>query len=272
MHFKGFIFAAIFACGAFWANSAEAGREAAQEALADNRLDRPTQKDVVQNRFFIKTNRFEIAPVLGMVPNNPMVNRITGGVLGAYHFSESLAAEGAFIYSPDLGAADLKGLTNTLVQIAHDGNADVDFQQPLDKMELGATFAVRWAPIYGKINLIGENVLNFDMYGVAGLGMLSSNVLYAKYDGSVPDGEAPVQLVAGGRKVRVPLNLGMGIDFFLSQSISLKIDARSYLYYALKPQYDPDVPETEFRIYNNFVASAGVSIFVPKMNPRVLDF
>ena len=32
-----------------------------------------------------------------------MVKRFVGGLLGAYHFSEEFAAEGAFLYSPDLG-------------------------------------------------------------------------------------------------------------------------------------------------------------------------
>ena len=80
-----------------------------------------------------------------------MVKRYTGGLLYAYHFSESLAAEGAFIYSPDLGENDLKGLTNTLVQIAaSSSSSSVEFQQPLEKMLLGATFAARWAPILWK--------------------------------------------------------------------------------------------------------------------------
>ena len=49
------------------------------------------------------------------------------------------------------GENDLKGLTNTLVQIAaSSSSSSVEFQQPLEKMLLGATFAARWAPIYGK--------------------------------------------------------------------------------------------------------------------------
>jgi outer membrane beta-barrel protein len=139
-------------------------------------------------------------------------------------------------------------------------------------MELGATFAARWAPIYGKINLIGENVLNFDFYGVAGLGMLSTNLYYAKYDENAATGEVPVVLEKEGRKLRIPINLGGGINFFLNQTIALKIDGRSYFYRAKKPQYDPTEPETEYRLYNTFIASAGISIFIPKMQPRMMDF
>ncbi len=250
---------------------AEAGAKAARQALKELQDGRKAY-DKVQNRFFLKEGRFEIAPILGYVPNNPMVKRYTGGLLGAYHFSETFAIEGAFIYSPDLGTSDLKGLTHTLVQIAHEGSGESDFQQPVDKLILGATFAARWAPIYGKINLIGERVLNFDLYGVAGLGLLSVNKYYARYDENVPEGEPPTRLDPHESKPLVPLNLGLGFDFFLTQSVSVKLDARSYLYPDSKPQYDPDVQVTEQRIYNTFVASAGVSVFFPKMKPRLMDF
>jgi len=247
---------------------AEAGAKPATDAMDELNNGRP-KYNVVQNRFFLKENRIELAPVVGYVPNNPFAKRYVGGLLGAYHFSETLAAEAAFMYSPDLGTGDLKGLTTTLVSIAHEGT-DQGFQQPIEKMILGATFAARWAPVYGKINLIGERVLNFDFYGTAGLGLLTINKYYAKYNESV--GVPPTELVALGPKPRVPVNLGVGFDFFLSSSLALKLDARNYLYVDNKPQYDPNVPVTESRLYNNFVASVGMSIFFPKMKPRVYNF
>ena len=254
-------------------NLAEAGTKPGQQALRLKLSNTPNTMDVVQNRFFLKTGRTEISPIGGLVPNNPMVSRYTGGFLGAYHFSESLAAEFAFIYSPDLQMNDVKGLTTTLVQIAHEGSGASDFQQPVDKMMLGATFAARWSPIYGKISLIGESILNFDFYGVAGVGMLSLKQLYAVHDDSL---DPPVRLEGTGNlSYQVPLNLGIGMDFFLNQSIALKLDARSYLYYAQKPVYDPNSTDPEdlsSRVYNTLVTSAGVSVYFPKMQPRIIEF
>jgi outer membrane beta-barrel protein len=248
---------------------AEAGARGARRALAELEEGRKTY-DKVQNRFFLKEDRFEIAPVLGYVPNNPMVRRYTGGILGAYHFSETFAAEGAFIYAPDLNTGDLKGLVNTLVLIAQDGSGTgSSFQQPIDKLALGATFAARWAPLYGKINLIGETVLNFDFYGVAGIGLLTINKYYARYDASLEEG---IRLDTFESKSTVPLNLGLGFNFFVNQSIAIKLDARSYLYIDNEPQYDPNEAVTEQRLYNALITSAGVSVFFPKMQPRMMDF
>ena len=252
--------------------TAEAGSRPGQKAL-DEFKDDGQKYNVVQNRFFIKKNRFEISPMFGYVPNNPFAQRYVGGILAAYHFGENFAAEGAFIYSPERGLNDLKDLTHTLVNIAHEGAEGVQFQQPVDKLVLGATFAARWAPIYGKINLLGERVANFDFYVIGGLGMLSVAKYYAVYDESAGEGGGPpTALTPLGNKAVVPINVGIGMNFFLNSSVALKIDARSYLYFDKKPQYNPDIPQDESRLYNNFVASAGVSIFFPKMQPRQYDF
>lgn len=251
---------------------AQAEDHPATEALADSQGEQGPP-NVVQNRFFLKTGRLEASGMGGYVPNNPMVKRFVASLLGAYHFSETFAAEGAFLFSPDLGKNDLKGLTHTLVDIAHTGSGtdSAAFQQPLDKMVMGATFAARWAPFYGKINLIGESVINFDAYGVMGLGMLSLQQYYAVYDEGV--GQPPyTNLVTQEKKVVITPNFGLGFNFFLNQAMALKIDARSYFYVGKKPQYDPDVEVTDSRLYNNFVASVGLSFFIPEMKKRMYNF
>jgi outer membrane beta-barrel protein len=238
--------------------------------------------NVVQNRFFMKEGRIEVTPILGYVPNNPMVKRYVGGLLGAYHLSETFAVEGAFLYSPDFGVGDLKGLTHTLVDIAgnQSGEGDSDFRQPLDKMIMGATFAARWSPLYGKINLIGESVLNFDVYGVAGLGMLSIESYYAtfntEYDPENPvPNVTPSELTKTGKRALLTPNLGIGFNFFLNQSVAFKIDARNYFYIGPEPDYterDDTSEALEKRLYNNLVASVGVSFFIPEMKKRMYNF
>lgn len=261
--------------GVLAANPAHAGAKDARNALKELRDGRKPY-DKVQNRFFLKENRFELAPILGTVPNNPMVTRFTGGLLGAYHFSETFAVEGAFIYSPDLGVNDLKSLVDTLVLIASSGAEDdeASFQQPVDKVTLGASFAARWSPIYGKINLIGEQVLNFDFYGIGGLGLLTVEKFAAVLNdefGNNPDA-SPSLLQERETLPVVAANVGLGINFFVSQSVAIKLDARSYLYVDDVPQYDVDNQVDEQRLYNTFITSAGVSIFFPKMQPRLMDF
>ncbi len=266
----------LLVCSLFSCSTAAASP--AREAV--ERLHKePKIKDIVQNRFFLKANRFEATPIAGYVPNNPFARRYIGGILLAYHLSESLSAEGAIMYSPDLDVNDLKGLTSTLVQIAYQGDPSGDFQQPVEKMILGATFAGRWAPVYGKINLLGEQVLNFDFYGTGGLGLLSISEYYATYNTDygtgAEGGDSVVALAHQENKSKIAVNLGVGFDFFLTQSLALKLDARNYLYVDSEPDYDPNDNGSEplgSRLYNVFIASAGISIYLPKMKERLFDF
>lgn len=247
----------------------------AEEALSEVQSG-TAAKNVVQNRFFYKERRFEVAPVVGVVPNNPMVRRYMVGGLAGYHLSENFSLGAQVFYSPDLGTSDLKGLTITLVQIAQ-GDETVDFRQPVDKMELGATFSANWSPVYGKINLVGETVLNFDLYLSAGLGFLAVKQYYAQYNGA---NNPPVELAPNttsnntGLLSTVPANLAIGMDVFLTQSVALKLDARSYIYLAPPPDYaaDDGVVPSGIQPYNNFIASVGVSVFMPKMHPRLSNF
>ena len=134
----------------------------AGQALDELRNGRPRAR-AIRNRFFLKQERFAISPLVGYVPNNPFAKRYVGGLAVSYHFNEEFGAEGQFSYSPDFALNDLKGLTKTLVRIAHSGAGGSDFQQPLDKVNLAAAFHLHWSPLYGKINLVGETVLNFDL-------------------------------------------------------------------------------------------------------------
>ena len=245
------------------------------EALDDFRAG-PRCKPAVKNRFFMKGQRFEIAPSFGYVPNNPFVVRYVGVVALAYHFDEVFSAEAQISYSPDLGEGDLKGLTSKLLASAYNSPGSEVFQQPLDKVGLSALFGMGWAPFYGKINLVGEKVLNFDLYGFAGIGMLSKKNFIATYD---PDGAAldPPDAVnldpaAQANEVQVAPVIGIGQNYFLTQMLALKLDVRSAFYIDEKPQYNPEIPVTEMRLYNNFIASVGVSVFAPKMKPRLYDF
>ena len=248
--------------------TANAGSQGADQALTEFR-EGSEPKNVVQNRFFLKEERFEITPSLGYVPNNPFVKRYVGGLMFAYHFTEEIAAEATVMYSPDLGEEDLKELTSTLVEIANAEKVG-SFQQPFDKMILGSTFNARWAPVYGKLNLIGEGVLNFDFYGTAGLGLLSGQQYFATYE-KAPKGESSVAIQDFGSVMHPNVNVGLGFNFFLSGSVALKIDGRSYLYIDKKPDYEPDDNQSsdESRLYNTFVATVGLGFFFPTMGERL---
>lgn len=263
------------------AGLAAAGLLASGAAHADSpgleALDRFKNGDAgrraVENRFFLKESRFEISPIIGYVPNNPFAKRYVGGAALGYHFSEQLSAQALLGYSPDFGERDLKGLTSVLLDRAYNANTSgtTNFQQPLDKVMLQAAFGVTWAPLYGKINLVGETVLNFDFYTFVGAGMVSKENYVATYDEAQSDGNF-VTLTDNGAEVKVAPYIGIGQNYFLNQFMAFKIDVRAAFYVDNRPQYDPNVPVAEQRLYNNVVAGGGFAFFFPKMKPRLYNF
>jgi outer membrane beta-barrel protein len=238
------------------------------EALELFRNGRPRQ-DSVQNRFFLKQKRFELAPMFGLVPSNPFVSRFTVGLNFGYHFNEQLAITGIFAFAPDRGSNDIKGLTATLLDLAPEGT---DFEQPLDKVTLSSAFGVSFAPLYGKINLLGETVLSFDFYGFLGMGFVVQTEYRASKNPDATTLQEFVVLERGATELRPAPTLAFGGNFFFTQTVGLKIDARFMFYPDDKPVYDLNAPPTGLRLVTEFTASVGVTFFVPKMKPRLYDF
>lgn len=247
------------------------GEESPAEVALTEHNGKKEPIPLIQNRFFLKQNRFEFGPAFGYVPNNAFVVNPAGGLILAYHFSETLAAEGDILYGPEGG---YKNLTTRLVQIAAD-SGNTSFQQPADRIALGALFSARWAPVYGKINLVGEGVLNFDLYGTAGLGMVlvttKDYVINPDYNDTDPTSPPIVEKDSGVNAAHFALNLGIGFNFFVNQFIAIKLDARTTPYFGQGPDYGGDTPP-ENRVYAPFITSAGLAIFVPKMKPRLFNF
>ncbi len=273
-----------FAATALLAPETALAREknSAEAALAEFNGKKPVP-DPIRNRFFLKTNRFEIAPSLGYVPNNSFAEVYVGGAFLAYHFTEQFSVEAAFIYSPNSGASGVKGLTRTLLDIAYQGDPKTKFQQPIDRLQMAAAFSARWAPVYGKINLMGEGVVNFDVYGTAGVGLLavSKDVATISEDYRSGNSDDPVYVEPQPQTAFNPaVNLGAGINVFLSPSIALKIDARTLVFVGEEADYivgdvdpttgQPQVLENE--IQTAFITTGGISIFIPKMKPRIFNF
>ncbi len=239
--------------------------------------------DLIRNRFFLKGNRFEIAPSLGYVPNNSFADSYVGGAYLAYHFDEKLSVEAAVLYSPNTGTSGVKNLTRTLLDIAYQSDPGTTFQQPIDRLSIAAAFSARYSPVYGKINLLGEGVVNFDMYGTAGVGLVAVSKDIAVVSDAYREGATtdPVSLEPNPQQQFTPaLNLGIGLNFFISPTIALKLDARTLVFVGPEADYivgdiDPTTGQQQVlndEIQSVFITTGGISIFVPKMKPRLYNF
>lgn len=269
--------------GGTTARAADTDEAPGQQAIGDY-FEADKKRSPVANRFFVKERRLEISPMVGVVTNNPFAQRYLGSLQLGYHINDTVSLQFQGFFSPFYDSVDFKGDLKNLVvvllnrasaQASNDGKGESSFEQPFDKIGVGAAAMVSWAPIYGKINLVGETVLNFDLYLQGGAGFVVKQDFRATLSdnlGAQTIDEAVDLQLDGGPATLPAVVIGIGQNYFVSQTLAVKIDARAYNWIDEEPRYAQPPEELRNRLYTNFMASAGISVFFPKMKPRLYDF
>jgi outer membrane beta-barrel protein len=177
----------------------------------------------VSGHLFLKKGRFEFSPSATLSLRDAFFSKyIFGGTL-TYHPLETLGVSLRLGYALTsvAGAAQIctfegegAGATRgcgspTLAQL--------DGQAPGQLKLLGGVDA-QWAPIYGKLSLMAEKFVSFDLYGVAG----ASVVQYRGPDLSTALGAR--NYLTGGA------NLGVGARFFFNRWVTLRTEVRDLIY------------------------------------------
>jgi outer membrane beta-barrel protein len=97
---------------------------------------------------------------------------------------------------------------------------------------------ILWSPIYGKLSLFTDEIVNFDAYLIGGFGMAST--------------ETGAKLAS---------NIGIGLRYFVTSWLVIKLEVRDLIY---TETLKLDVQRTEFSdIQNHVMIGLGVSFFLP---------
>ena len=103
----------------------------------------------LQRKTFLKLGRWEAAPHVAFVANDPFLNRYIIGTTLAYNVTEIFAVETSFDFAPDLGESDWKPLTKQLVEENH-------VSPDISKLTYFGSVTFQFSPIYGKVALSGR--------------------------------------------------------------------------------------------------------------------
>ena len=133
-----------------------------------SRRDRKNSRvKVIQKKFFLKYRRLELTPNVGYVGNYKFITRLQVGLMATYHINDILGIEVMLGYMPDLGDTDYKPLTKRFQQ-------ESEVVPDISRVVFTAGLAGTVSPIYGKIELGTDRIINYDLYFLGGAGMVST--------------------------------------------------------------------------------------------------
>jgi len=189
---------------------------------------------IISRKYLPKTSRIEIsvAPMFSL--NNAFFNNFGAALRGSYYFSEKFAVEGMYFFL-DESDRDITTKLENKIKITTESLV-------VPKSFFGG--AIKWMPIYGKMALLENKIVPYDLYFTAGAGITGTGEA---------DGEATI-------------HLGAGQIFAYSKSIAFRWDITWNIYQATV--IDTDTNQEETANHSDLFLSIGVSFFIPEAKYR----
>ncbi|MBN2498834.1 MAG: outer membrane beta-barrel domain-containing protein [Deltaproteobacteria bacterium] len=158
----------------------------------------------VTSRLYLKSGRLELTvfPMTSLSLNDAFYQKLGGGLGVGYYFTESLGVQLLATYSLNLETSNASYYGRKDEYIPFAGKRSI---------LVGADFV--WAPLYGKVNLASEYVMHFDTYLMGGIGLLG----------------AEQTSEAGSSSFGFAASVGLGLRFFFTRMIALKLELKDYL-------------------------------------------
>jgi outer membrane beta-barrel protein len=208
----------------------------------------------VSGHLFLKKGRFEVSPSATITFRDAFFSKYILGASLTYHPLETLGVgvRAGYALAAVSGSAQICTFTQVEGGVTR-GCRSPTFEQ-LDGeapglLTLMAGVDLQWAPIYGKISVLAEKFLHFDMYGIAGASAV-------QYKGRrAPEGEKGQSFTTVGG------NVGIGFRFFLNRHMTVRTEVRDLIYVEKAV-----LPTTTLR--NQLMFELGFSFFFPTALPE----
>lgn len=161
----------------------------------------------ISRKVFLKANRFELFPSLGVTTNDPFYRTWSIDGRAAWHLNDALAIEVGGAYVPPFFIEKLPTI-DLLREQAQLINADAKL---LGRADAGITFS----PVYGKVAILSDAIIHFDAFAIAGAGTV--------FDTNFSDVD-PLNFV------HPAMDVGAGLRVFLLRWLVVRADLRDYVY------------------------------------------
>lgn len=214
--------------------------------LVENDSNKKRLIKTIQKKNFYKKGRWEASPHFAFVANDPFLNRYIVGAGLNYNLTEIFAVEVNMDFSPDLGDADWKPVTKQLIEENH-------VSPDISKLTYFGSASFLFSPIYGKVAVVGREIINFDIFGAFGMGMTRTSESLEALDAEAGNERA----VLTQHQMHPTTNFGGGARVIFGENLALRLDGRSMVYIET-------VNATQLEMKNNFLIQGSVSVFFPR--------
>ncbi|MEQ8273004.1 MAG: outer membrane beta-barrel domain-containing protein [Deltaproteobacteria bacterium] len=260
--------------GAATEEAADDGADASEEMADDDApfariADQEETIYAVQRKAFLVDGKFELTPLLAASFTDRFVQTFAPAGSVTYHVAENFGIElfGGYMFPTE------SGLTREILQ---KGKLTPETAK-LTQMLWAAGLGVQWSPIYGKVQLFGASLGNFNFYVGAGVGVGQTRVRCTPGTAldpvAFPNEECPAapplmgdqfEEVYEPASLQVMGSLSGGVRFYFSNWLGLKFEIKDYLFSARV--YRPETQEATQRftdaIRSNVYAQLGVSFLL----------
>jgi outer membrane beta-barrel protein len=209
----------------------------------------------VSGQLYRKAGRLELTPTFGLSLNDAFYTKYFGGLKATWHFTEFLSLAGSF-QAGGASATDSSVVCPAGQGCQPAGTAEL-YQVP-GRITMLAGVEGAWAPVYGKLNVLAEKVIHFDLALLAGVDLVSHQQVQAT--------AAAEALVAAGRKPptenAIGGHVGLGVRLFFHEAVALRVDFKDYVYAVEVPNWQED-GKARTDVQNQIFTEIGVSVFFP---------
>ena len=222
--------------------------EAGDTSEADKDSAGPLRERVrpVSGHQFLMKGRFEVSPGFAVSVKDAFFTKWTPELALTYHFTEAIGVSARVGYSISVvsGAAQIcrTNAMGVALGCAPPTQDELVSKHAYGQMGLNAGLELQWSPIYGKIGLVAEKFLEFNMYGALGPVL----VMY---------GPAGTPTVGG--------DLGIGFRFFINKFLTARLELRDVIYQESFTNPPGMPPASESSVRNQLFGELGLSIFLP---------
>jgi len=220
----------------------------------------------VQRKAYLVDKRLEVTAMGAFSFTDRFVDSAGPAVAVSFHLSENFAVEafGNFMFPA------ASSLTNELL-LSLKLTPEV---AKLTQMLWGAGLGAEWSPIYGKVEVAGISLGNFNFFVNLGAGLGQTRVpcppdfaldpnehgVGAKCP-KIPAGEDVNNVVYEPNKLQVMTAFGGGVRFFFSNSLGLKLEFKDWLFPArvFRPGSTEATQRFTDAIRNNIYIQVGIT-------------